>query len=39
MFLWVNKTPGLEPVMTDSGTLESEQPIHNTYQTPRELRS
>ena len=27
-------SPGLEAVTTDSGTLESEQPIHNTYQKP-----
>jgi len=36
IFLWTNKSPGLEAVTTDSGTLESEQPIHNTYQRPRE---
>ena len=34
MFLWTNMSPGLEPVITDSGTLESEQPIHSTYQKP-----
>jgi len=32
MFLWTNNAPGLEPVTTEAGTLESEQPIHSTYQ-------
>ena len=27
-FRWTKITPGLEPVITDSGALESEQPIH-----------
>ena len=36
MFLWTKISPGLDPVTTDSGTLESEQPIHNTYQQPSE---
>ena len=35
MFLWTKISPGLDPVTTDSGTLESEQPIHSTYQKPR----
>jgi len=27
MFLWTKMSPGLDAVMTDSGTRESEQPI------------
>ena len=38
MFLWTKISPGLDPVITDSGTLESEQPIHNTYIDSRDKR-
>lgn len=31
MFLNTKRVPGREPVMTDSGTLESEQPIHRIW--------
>jgi hypothetical protein len=31
MFLWTKISPWLDPVITDSGTRESEQPIQRTY--------
>lgn len=32
IFRWTKISPGLEAVMTDSGTLESEQPIQRVYE-------